>query len=184
MSVLVPIANGFEEIELISIVDTLRRADIEVKIAGINGSGIYTGAHKIEVNAPFGIEPIHAHELDAIILAGGYEGMINLKSSKKVLGLLKDLDSSNKLVAAICASPIVLNEAAVIKGRAFTCYPGCEDGLNGKYVNKKVVSTENLITAAGPSCAIDFGVEIVRYLKGEQSANNLENDLLLTRDFQ
>lgn len=184
MSVLVPIANGFEEIELISIVDTLRRADIEVILAGINGSGIYTGAHKIEVNAAFGIEPIHAHELDAIVLAGGYEGMINLKSSKKVLELLKELDSNNNLVAAICASPIVLNEASVLKGRVFTCYPGCEDGLNGKYLDKKVVSIENLITAAGPSCAIDFGVAIVRYLNGEQSASNLENDLLLTHKFQ
>lgn len=141
---LVPLADGFEEIEFVSIVDTLRRAGVEVVIAGVNGSnevgvkknfgasgnsaGIYTGAHGIEICAEVSLEGLDSSALarfDGVALAGGWQGMLNLKSSQKLREILRDFKAQGKLVSAICASPIVLDSAGVLAGR-FACYPSCE----------------------------------------------------------
>lgn len=155
--VLVPLANGFEEIEFVSIVDTLRRAQIEVLIAGVSdergasnedsasgGSGaksssagastkdsvgkIYTGAHGIAISADATLDSLDSSALagfDGVALAGGWQGMLNLKASQKLREILREFKSQGKLVSAICASPIVLDAAGVLEGK-FACYPSCE----------------------------------------------------------
>ncbi|MGX2971620.1 DJ-1/PfpI family protein [Helicobacter sp. T3_23-1059] len=153
---LAPLAEGFEEIEFVSIVDTLRRAGVEVVIAGVNGSNevgvkkdlrasgnganqnlsgakiaevqIYTGAHGVEICAEVSLEGLDSSALagfDGVALAGGWQGMLNLKSSQKLRDILQDFKAQGKLVSAICASPIVLDSAGVLSGK-FACYPSCE----------------------------------------------------------
>lgn len=144
--VLVPLANGFEEIEFVSIVDTLRRAQIEVLIAGVsdegntsgasasakdsaNGAGrSYTGAHGIAISADTMLDSLDSSALagfDGVALAGGWQGMLNLKASQKLREILREFKAEGKLVSAICASPIVLDAAGVLGGK-FACYPSCE----------------------------------------------------------
>ena len=179
-TILLPIADGFEEMEFIAIADILRRANIEVIIAGIEGKRPYKGAHDIEIIAPKSIA-LSAQEistLDGIALAGGYEGMQNLKKSQKVLTLLQTLHLHSKLISAICASPIVLDSAGVLFGD-FTCYPGCEQNLTGTYKQASVVRHDNLITASGPATAQLFALEIVQYLLGQDIAKSIGDALLM-----
>lgn len=163
--VLVPLANGFEEIEFVSIVDTLRRAQIEVLIAGVSdedsasgaksseasganglktnsagecgasakysasGAGrSYTGSHGIAISADTMLDSLDSSALagfDGVALAGGWQGMLNLKASQKLREILREFKAEGKLVSAICASPIVLDAAGVLEGK-FACYPSCE----------------------------------------------------------
>ncbi len=167
-SVLVPLAQGFEEAEFIGIVDVLRRANINVIVAGLNGAVNVKGANGVEIKAEVSLQEVDSKDLDAIALAGGFEGMQNLANNEKIMQIIKELHANKKIVAAICASPIVLNKAGVIKDE-FTCYPGCEDGIQAIRLNKAVVIKENVITSAGPATAILFGLEIARALVGDET---------------
>ena len=176
--VLVPLARGFEEIEFVSIVDVLRRARLEVITACLDDEPLVRGAHGIEIRADSKLSALKVGEFEAIALAGGYEGMLNLKASKLVLEALRELHSQKKLVAAICASPIVLDAAGVLSGK-FSAYPGCEQGLNGSYVKSAVVCEGKLITAAGPAVAVLFALELVRALCDDKLYESLKGELLV-----
>ncbi|EAH4579687.1 DJ-1/PfpI family protein [Campylobacter jejuni] len=177
--VLIPLAQGFEEAEFIGIADVLKRArelnpDLEVVIASLNSELLVKGANGISIKADCSIEDVDIENLDAIALAGGFEGMMNLKNSNVILNIIKQLHSKNK----ICASPIVLNEAGVLEGE-FACYPSCEVGLNGNRVNKAVVVNKNVITSAGPATAILFGLELAKKLCGDEIYQKLYEGMLL-----
>lgn len=176
--ILVPLAEGAEEIEFISIVDVLRRAGAKVIIAALDDKLLVKGAHGIEIKADCTLHSVSVKELDGIALAGGYQGMINLKNSNQILDFIKTLNCDKKLVAAICASPIVLNEAGVLNGD-FTCYPGCENGLNANFISSPTVVNANIITGAGPALAIHFALELVKYLYGQEAYSKLYQELLM-----
>ncbi len=171
-SVLVPLAHGFEEAEFIGIVDVLRRANIKVIIASLHDTNMIKGANNIEIKAEVYLSEVDSKNIDAIALPGGYEGMQNLANNENIIQIIKELYADGKIVAAICASPIVLNKAGVIRDE-FTCYPGCEDGINAKRLNKAVVVKNNVITSAGPATAILFGLEIVKALVGQDTYNTI-----------
>lgn len=172
--VLVPLANGFEEIEFVSIVDTLRRAQIEVLIAGVsdedstsgagakdsvNGASVdggvgrsYTGAHGIAISADTMLDSLDSSALagfDGVALAGGWQGMLNLKASQKLREILREFKAEGKLVSAICASPIVLDAAGVLGGK-FACYPSCEKFA---YEDTSADSESSENTSAGKSAS-------------------------------
>ena len=176
--VLVPLAEGVEEIEVITIIDILRRADIEVIVASLTDHLEVKGGHNIVIKADTTLEKIINYEFDAIALAGGYGGMNNLKSDIRIIDMLKNMYEDKKLVSAICASPIVLGEAEVIKGK-YTCYPSCESSIKGgEYVEKDIVVCDgNVITSKGPATTIFFALEIVKYLNG--SNEKLANEVLV-----
>lgn len=178
MKVLVPILQGFEEIELVSIVDILRRAGISVALAGRDE--YVCGAHNIVLQSECDLDKINIAEFSAIALAGGYEGMQNLCKDSFVIKALQDLNASGKLVAAICASPIVLGKANVLKNK-FSCYPSCENAIDSsaKYCAEKVVVDENIITANGPASAPLFALAIVEYLLGRNKRDEVVKGLLL-----
>ncbi|HEC1896143.1 TPA: DJ-1/PfpI family protein [Campylobacter jejuni] len=181
--VLIPLAQGFEEAEFIGVADVLKRArelnpDLEVVIASLNSELLVKGVNGISIKSDCSIEDVDIENLDAIALAGGFEGMINLKNSNVILNIIKQLHSKNKIIAAICASPIVLNEAGVLEGE-FACYPSCEVGLNGNRVNKAVVVNKNIITSAGPATAILFGLELAKKLCGDEIYQKLYEGMLL-----
>ena len=178
MKVLVPILQGFEEIELVSIVDILRRAGLIVVLAGRNKSVI--GAHNIILKSDCDLSEINVSEFSAIALAGGYNGMINLCNDDFVIKTVQEINAQGRLVAAICASPIVLGKAGVLKNK-FSCYPNCENSIesSAKYCAEKVVIDENIITANGPASAALFALAIVEYLLGREKRDEVAKELLL-----
>lgn len=203
--VLVPLADGFEEIECITIIDILRRCGIEVLLAGIAKTAkvdekrAYTGAHGVEIIAPRSLELLDAKELDAchaIALPGGGQGMENLRACARLAEILREFSAQGRLVAAICASPIVLDSAGVLRGE-FACYPSCEhacsNALNsGAHYNDRasVVVQGSQITGAGPASAAFFALEIARYLlqsssepesKADSAIAAMERELLIDK---
>ncbi|MCR2040213.1 DJ-1 family glyoxalase III [Campylobacter helveticus] len=181
--VLIPLAVGFEEAEFIGIADVLKRAsamseDLEPIIASLDSELWVKGANGICIKAECSLESVDVKSLDAIALPGGFEGMTNLKNNGTILNIIKKLHSDKKIVAAICASPIVLNEAGVLSAE-FVCYPGCEVGLRGQRLEKAVLVRDNVITAAGPAVAILFGLELVKVLCGEEIYKALYEGMLV-----
>lgn len=177
---LLPLATGFEEIEFVSTADILRRAGVEVIVASLDEELLVDGAHGLRIWADCVLESVNFSELDGIALAGGYKGMLNLKANERILSLIKQLHKEKKLVAAICASPIVLNEAGIFEDKdSFACYPSCETGLKGSRIDKAIFKKDNVITSAGPATATLFALEILSYLCGEEARKNLEEELLL-----
>lgn len=176
--ILVPLAEGFEEIEAITIIDLLRRANLEVITASLTDNLEVKGGHNITVKADTILDKIINENFDAISLAGGMGGMNNLKNDKRIIEKIKKMYNDKKLVSAVCASPIVLGEAKVLNGK-YTCYPSCEKSINmGEYQDKDLaVVDKNVITSKGPATSIIFALEIVKYLTG--SNEELSKSLLM-----
>lgn len=172
------LANGFEEIEALTVVDVLRRGGIEVKTVGI-GESVVTGAHGISVNADIkDSEAALSNELLGVVLPGGMPGAENLYNSPAVKNALEFAADSKKLIAAICAAPFVLGELGLLKSRRATCYPGFEGHLKGAEVTREPVTADgNIITANGPASALAFALEILKYLKGESVAFGIASDM-------
>lgn len=178
MKVLVPMLQGFEEIELVSVVDILRRAGISVALAGRDEC--VRGAHNIALKAECKLDSLNVSEFSAIALVGGSRDMMNLRKDDFVIKALQEISAQGKLVAAICAAPIVLGKAGVLKNK-FSCYPSCEDLVDSsaKYCAEKVVVDENIITANGPASASLFALAIVEYLLGRDKRDEVAKELLL-----
>jgi 4-methyl-5(b-hydroxyethyl)-thiazole monophosphate biosynthesis len=177
-SVLVPISNGFEEIEAVSLIDVMRRGGIEVVTASLGDREVH-GANGITIIANNKIENVRAEDFDMILLPGGHDNAIHLKESAKVQELLKTFDSAGKNVGAICAAPMALKEAGLIKNR-YTCYPSYEEGIGvDKFTDKeKVVIDGNIMTSRGPGTALCFGLAIVKKLVGDETYMALKQGLL------
>ena len=172
------LANGFEEIEALCPLDLLRRAGLEVTTVGIGGEMI-CGSHGITVAADIP-EGMYADAApDMIILPGGMPGSKNLDENRTVDVALKAAARKGAYIAAICAAPMVLGHRGLLEGKEAICYPGFEKELTGAILSdKKVVRDGNVITAAGMGVALDFGLELVKALKGEAVASALRSAVL------
>lgn len=177
--IIVPISNGFEEIEAISVIDICRRANIEVKIAAVEEL-LTVGAHNIKIQADCKIEDINSDDFDMIVLPGGLPNAFTLAENNKVQSLLKEFKEKKKKIAAICAAPYALHKADVLN-KNFTCYPSFEEKirLNGYHNNDSIVIDNDVITSRGPATAMVFALEIVNILCGEETYNQVKNGLLL-----
>lgn len=172
-------ADGCEEIEALTVVDIARRAGIEVAMISISGKKEVQGAHGINFQADIPAEYMDFDMLDGIVLPGGMPGTLNLGSNKYVLQTIVDFTCKEKLVAAICAAPSVLGEAGLLKGKKATSYPGFEDKLVGATVcTDSVVKDGNIITSRGMGTAIEFALEIVRYLLDDEAADELSKSII------
>lgn len=174
------LAEGFEEVEALTVVDYLRRKDINVDIVSITEGNEVKGAHEIIVLADKTMNDIKdIDDYDAVIIPGGLPGATNLRDNDKVIDVVKKINENGKLTAAICAGPIVLERAGIIKDKKVTSYPGFEDDLkNGVYIEQNVVRDGSIITARGPALAVDFAIEIIKYLLGEEKSEELKKDIL------
>ncbi len=177
--IIVPISNGFEEIEAINVIDICRRANIEVKIAAVEEL-LTVGAHNIKIQADCKIEDINSDDFDMIVLPGGLPNAFTLAENNKVQSLLKEFKEKKKKIAAICAAPYALHKADVLN-KNFTCYPSFEEKirLNGYHNNDSIVIDNDVITSRGPATAMVFALEIVNILCGEETYNQVKNGLLL-----
>ncbi len=180
--VLVPLAKGFEEIEAVSIIDVLRRAEVEVIVAALNDEMLVQGANGITLKADAKVVDFSADELDMVVLPGGWDGTYALADDENVQNLLKEMDAKGKQIGAICAAPFALNKAGVLKEN-YTCYPSVEEQIREEgYQGDKamVVEDTNIMTSRGPATALCFALEIVKKLKGEETYNALKEGLLAT----
>lgn len=180
--VLVPIAEGFEEIEAVSIIDVLRRAGIEVLVRSLDNTLEVKGANGITLKADGALEGLDADAIDMIVLPGGWGGTDRLAEDQNVQSLLKAMDAKGKAIGAICAAPFALNAAGVLKEK-FTCYPSVEEQIRSEgYMAdaQQVVEDQNVMTSRGPGTAICFGLEIVKKLVGDDTYNALKEGLLAT----
>ncbi len=176
-----PLAQGFEEIEAITIVDILRRAGIEVVIAGLS-AGPVTGAHNITVVPDMTIDAIQVDAFDMIVLPGGQPGTDNLNADSRIHLILQEFSAKHKLIGALCAAPIVLAEAGVLNGKKATSYPAYCDRLNGGiYENSSVVSDGTIITSQGIGTAIEFALALVARLTSQATADGIARAMLVTR---
>lgn len=172
-------ADGCEEIEALTVVDIARRAGIEVAMISITGEKTVKGAHGIDFNTDIPAEFMDFEMLDGIVLPGGMPGTLNLGANKYVLQTIIDFNCKDKLVSAICAAPSVLGEAGLLKGKRATSYPGFEDKLIGaKTSTNPVVVDGNIITSRGMGTAIEFALEIVRYLLDDKNADELGKSII------
>jgi len=176
--VLIPLADGFEEIEAISIVDVLRRGGVQVVTAAVSKRNVI-GANGVNVVADEHIDAANAADFDLIALPGGNLGYVNLAKSAKVIALLKEFDAAKKPIGAICAAPYVLGKAGVLKN-SYTCYPSMELEIKkeGYISDKDVVIDTNIITSRGPATAVKFALTLLAKLKGEDVANGVRKALL------
>ena len=174
-------ADGFEEIEGVSIVDVLRRGGVEAHVVGLDKLPI-TGAHGVKFVCDMTLYDLEVEEYDMLVLPGGYTGVTNISGNLKMRETIKKFAKKGKFVAAICAAPIALGVAEVMSGE-YTCYPSCEASVEGgTYVSdKNVVQSGNIITSKGPATAMEFALELVKILNGEQVYNEVKNGLLFVR---
>jgi len=178
--VLIPLAKGFEEIEAVTIIDVLRRANIDVLISSLSDNFLVEGANAITIQAQHNIKDLRSDDIDMIILPGGAEGTFALAEDINVQNFLKEMDAKGKNIGAICAAPYALHKAGVLK-QNYTCYPSFEtkikeEGFQGDAL--MVVEDENIITSRGPATAICFALEIVKKLQGEKVYQNVKDGLL------
>ncbi len=177
MNVLVPLADGFEEIEAVTIIDVLRRAGVIVTSVFLRDNPVI-GSHDIPVTADKNISGISAADYDSIALPGGMPGSKNLKEDGRVIALVRELHSRERIVAALCAAPIVLGHAGVLAGRRATCFPGYESQMIGAIPSSEPVVRDGLIiTGKGPACAIPFALTLVEALAGKEKAENLRDSM-------
>lgn len=174
------LGTGFEEMEALAPADILRRAGIEVMTVGINGKIVY-GGHNIGVEADIELGEMDLTNLDMIVAPGGLGGVASIRASKEAMEALRFAWDNGKFVAAICAGPTVLADLGITDGLQATCYPGCETGMgSAKMVaDAACVRDGRVITGTSAGCAVSFGLALVEALKGEETAKNLANSLVI-----
>lgn len=172
------LANGFEEIEGLTVVDFLRRAELEVCTVGVGGK-LITGAHNIPVFCDLDESEVRLDgELEAVVLPGGMPGTLNLEKSQTVKNTVSYCADNNRYVCAICAAPSILGHMGLLKGKTACCFPGFENELEGADVSENYVCRDGkIITAKGMGAAIDFSKKITACLINESKAKKIKESL-------
>ena len=181
MKAVVILANGFEEIEAMTIVDVLRRGGVDVSVLALDDSSLdVEGAHGIGVVADAEWEDEVVNAADIMILPGGGRGMEALRSDSRVLEALRRFDENGKFIAAICAAPAVLQKAGVLKGRKVVCYPGMEDQIKDASIQKgpNIFRDGTIITGSGPATAMEFALGVLEMLEGSAVRKEVADGLL------
>lgn len=173
------LADGFEEIEALTVVDLLRRANIEISTVSIMGRKNVTGSHSITVEADALLEETDFDSLDMLILPGGMPGTTNLADCKALTDKIKEFDEKGKMLCAICAAPTVFGKLGILKGKKACCFPGREDDLLGADVQTSSVTKDgHFITSRGMGTAIDFGLAIIEHYQGSDAATSMASKIV------
>ena len=177
-TVLVVIAPGFEEIETITVIDILRRAGARVTLAA-TVPGVLDGSRGIKVEPDELLDNIDEKEFDVICLPGGQPGTDNLKKDLRIEKILKKMQKQDKFIAAICAAPMVLEKAGILKGKSITCHPSIKSSFES-YLKDRVVVDEKIITSQSPGTAMEFSLKLVEILFGDDRLKKV-NKVILAR---
>jgi 4-methyl-5(b-hydroxyethyl)-thiazole monophosphate biosynthesis len=174
-------ADGFEEVEALCVVDLLRRAEVDISMLSLNGDREVTGAHGITLVMDDAFAEASTETMDAIILPGGMPGADHLKESEKLKAFLLQMDKKQKVIAAICAAPTVLNHAGILKGKKVTSYPSLsEEFTESQYMTDSVVEDGNIVTSRGVGTALDFSLVLIKKLVSEEKANSIKSAIIYT----
>ncbi len=174
------LADGFEEIEAITPIDVLRRAELDVITVSITDTKEVKGAHHMTIIADQLFTDCDFSEADMLILPGGLPGAHNLNAYQPLKDLLSNFNERGKSIAAICAAPLILGELGILQHKTATCYPGFESTLEGaNYTASALENDKNIITAKGPGAAMYFSLAIVTKLCGEEKAVELAKGMVL-----
>ena len=178
--VVVFLANGFEETEALGTVDILRRAQISVETISISTTKTVTGAHDITVIADKTFQETDFSDIDVLVLPGGMPGSKNLNEHEELKKLITKFNEEGKLIAAICAAPIVLGGLGILKDKRATCYPGFEAELiDANTTGENVVVDGNITTGRGPGLVFEFALRLVEQIAGLKTKQEVQNGLLL-----
>ncbi len=173
-------ATGFEEIEALTVVDVLRRAELQVKTVSIGDALLVRGAHNVGVQCDMLLSDGDFAEADLLVLPGGMPGASNLADSEKLSQILLRQHAERKPLAAICAAPLVLGRLDILQGEVATCYPSFESELRGAIVSTDgVVVSHHITTGKGPAFALDFALQLVTNLCGKPAADDIRRGMLL-----
>ncbi|MDF2472463.1 MAG: hypothetical protein K0R21_245 [Anaerocolumna sp.] len=168
------LADGFEEVEGLTVVDLLRRAGIETCMVSITGTKEITGSHNIRVIADQLFEETDYNDAKMLILPGGMPGTKHLGEHKGLVNLLCEFHKKGNLISAICAAPSVLGKNHILQGRKVTSFPGYEDQLIGaEYTGNKVEKDSNIITSKGLGTALDFSLAIIETIINKETADKI-----------
>ena len=174
------LADGFEEMEALGTVDILRRAGIDAKTVSITSDPLVCGAHQVPVKADYTFDEADFTGADALVLPGGMPGAKNLNACEPLKEALLQQYRENRIVAAICAAPLVLGGLGLLKGRRATCYPGFEDTLIGAHTTGEAVEVDGpVITGRGPGLVFNFGLALVAAIKSDAVAEEVAAGMLL-----
>jgi 4-methyl-5(b-hydroxyethyl)-thiazole monophosphate biosynthesis len=178
MKVFVHFANGFEEIEALTVVDVLRRADIDTKMVSVTGDLMVTGAHGITLKADFLYDNADYKNCDMIVLPGGMPGTTSLAEHQGLVKEIKNFDNQKKWIAAICAAPMIFGKLGLLEGKTAVIYPGMEQHLTGAKVGQHNVEIDgNIITSKGPGTAMEFAFTLVELLKDKATVKRLKESM-------
>lgn len=173
------LADGFEEIEALTVVDLLRRARVYVDTVSVTDEYIVRGSHGIPVQTEDLFDEVNFVEFDMVVLPGGLPGTTNLGEHSGVRRVVKDFAESGKYVAAICAAPTVLGDLGILKGKRMTCYPGMETKIQGAvHTGAPVTADGNIITSQGVGTAIDFALKLISVLMGSEKAEEIAESIV------
>ena len=176
--VLVILAPGFEEIEMVTVVDILRRAGARVTVAGTE-KGPIQGSGGMNILPDCLLSTTKAEDFDLVVLPGGQPGTSNLQKDSRVTAIIRDMNAQGKQIAAICAAPIVLNSAGILEGRKTTSHPSVRDNLSSaNYSEERVVVDRNIITSRSPGTAMEFAMTLVEVLFGKDRVNTVNNGVM------
>lgn len=180
LTVLVPLAQGCEELEAVTITDLLTRAGMTVVTAGLDNKPVKASRGMVLMPETT-IDAVMEQAFDLIVLPGGLPGADHLQNDPRIQLKLKSMAAENKTIAAICAAPKALASAGLLDGRTFTSYPGSLDKSeikNGSYSNNCVVIDANIITSRGPGTAMDFALTLIEQLLGIEKRKEVEAPLV------
>jgi 4-methyl-5(b-hydroxyethyl)-thiazole monophosphate biosynthesis len=178
--VLVPLAQGCEELEAVTITDLLTRAGIEVVTAGLDAEPV-KASRGITLVPDTTLDAVMDQAFDMMVLPGGLPGADHLNADPRIHALLKRLNQAGKYTAAICAAPKVLAEVGLLEGRRATSYPGVLDKMYLPQVDvqlERVISDDHVITSRGPGTAMDFALELIEKLSGRETRDRVEQELV------
>jgi 4-methyl-5(b-hydroxyethyl)-thiazole monophosphate biosynthesis len=179
VKVFVMLADGFEEIEALSVVDVLRRGDVETTTVSVKNDKIVLSAHNIPVVADVTIDRIDVGQEDMIVLPGGSKGVEGLGASETLMNLLKEHHTRKGWISAICAGPVIPGKLGCYKGIKAICYPGCEGDLIGAVISDEdVVAEQNFVTAKGPGVSLPFAFKLLEIIKGSDTMNKIRTAMI------
>ncbi|MBL7016490.1 MAG: DJ-1/PfpI family protein [Kiritimatiellales bacterium] len=177
--VLIPVANGSEEMEAVILVDVLRRAGWEIVLAGIEGKGPITASRGVRLIPDEQWEKLDLNLFDMLVLPGGLGGTDALCANDGVQEALRIFNIEELWIGAICAAPLALHKAGVLKKRAFTCYPGTEAKMNRTdRSDEPVVVDGHIVTSQGPGTAIPFALKLIELVDGANAAENVASGMI------
>ena len=177
LQVLMPLADGSEEMEAVIVIDTLRRVPWKVTAAGI-GQGVVTGSRGVRLVPDAAWSEIDPMAFDVLVIPGGQAGVEALARDQRVLDAVRAFDKAGKWLAAVCAGPLVLQAAGVLAGRRVTCHPAVSL-TQAKRLADRVVVDGHLITSQGPGSTLEFALAIVREIEGAAKAEQLAKSMVV-----